>query len=81
MDIKNINELREFVCLQLKNLCDNKIRPEQANSCAMLAAQALLSVKLEMDYIRLKDEEPSMKFMEYNGHSVKKNTKLIEHKK
>ncbi|MEK6882425.1 MAG: hypothetical protein AABY22_22585 [Nanoarchaeota archaeon] len=68
------------MCEQLKNLCDNKIRPEQANSCAMLAAQALLSVKLEMDYIRLKDEEPNMKFMEYSGNSVKKTTRLIENK-
>jgi len=74
MKIKNVSELREFVAHQLERLCDNEIVPEQANACAMLSANMLLSVKLEMEYSKLIEQKPKIEFMENRC-----KTKLIEH--
>lgn len=72
--INKTTELRTFIANQLEKLTNGKIRPEQANACAMLSANMLLSVKLEMDYARMKGEKPNIAFME------DKKSKLIEHK-
>ncbi len=78
MQIKNTSQLREFICEQLQNLCNDKIRPEQANSCAMLAANILLSIKLEMEYARLMQQNNPIKFMEQDNGIEVKGKKLLE---
>lgn len=71
--MRNISELRDFVAEQLQRLCEGSIKPEMANSCAMLAANMLLSVKLEMEYCKMvKKENPKIDFME------KSKSKLID---
>lgn len=74
MSIKNVQQLRDFVSEQLEALCNRTLKPEEANSAAMLAANILLSLRLEMDYAKLKREPPNIEFME------NKNSVLIEHK-
>ena len=66
MSINKVTHLRSFIADQLQNLVDGKIKPEEANSCAMLAANMLLSIRLEMEYSRLQNKPPSIDFMETN---------------
>ncbi len=76
MPINNIVDLRDFIADQLQELCKGNMKPEQANACAMLSANMLLSIKLEMDYSKLIQEKPAIDFM-----GSPKKTLLIEHKK
>lgn len=64
MSINKVFKLRKFIAEQLQSLIEKKITPEEANACAMLSANLLLSIKLEMEYSKLKGEKPSIEFME-----------------
>ena len=75
MRINNIKELREFVARQLEALSNNEIEPEHANACAMLSANMLLSIKIEMEYSKLIQEKPNIKFIEDSKDNTRR---LIE---
>jgi len=68
--IKNIGQFRDFISKQLTDLCDGKISPQTANSCAMLGANILLSIRTEMDYAKVTQEIKRIDFMETGGDSV-----------
>jgi hypothetical protein len=48
----------------LTDLCEGKITPQIANSCAMLGANILLSIRMEMDYAKIHEEARQINFME-----------------
>jgi len=73
MAINKVSELRSFISEQIEALVDKRIKPEEANSCAMLAANILLSIRLEIDYNKMLGEKNKIEFME-----IQKG-KLIEH--
>lgn len=79
MAIKNVENLRNFLAEQLEKLTNGELKPDEANACAMLSANMLLSVNLEMKYNQMQNRQPNIKFMNNESHLIiQKSVKLIE---
>ena len=70
MVIKNVNNLRSFLSEQIEKIVDGELKPDEANAVSMMAANMLLSIKLEMDYNRLQNKEPDIPFMNNNNSNL-----------
>jgi hypothetical protein len=64
VSIKNVDNLRNFLAEQLEKLTNGEVKPDVANACAMLTANMLLSINLEMKYNSMQNKKPNIKFME-----------------
>ncbi len=70
MSIKNVDNLRNFLAEQLEKLTSGEVKPDVANACAMLSANMLLSINLEMKYNHMKNKMPNIKFMNSDSNII-----------
>jgi hypothetical protein len=75
VSIKNVDSLRNFLAEQLEKLTNGEVKPDVANACAMLSANMLLSINLEMKYNQMQNKQPNIKFMEDNSNLIVQENK------
>lgn len=72
-NLSNVNELRNFLADELKKVTETNSTPATANAVANLAGKILQSVKLELEYNRMKGLTPEIDFVQkYKNNSTKK---------
>lgn len=72
MSINSTVELRETISSVLDKVVSGDIMPTQANAVSNLIGKYLHTIKLEMEYHKIKDMRPSIKFLEPENKEPKK---------
>ena len=63
-EIKTINDLREILIDEIQNLRDGLTTPATINAITNATGKIFSSVKLEMEYAKLKGKKPGVKLLE-----------------
>lgn len=66
----NITKLREILLEEIQNLRTKKSTPREVNAIVNAAGKFLFSIKLELDYVRLKGGKPTLLALERVGGDV-----------
>lgn len=64
MSLKNIEQLRNVVLDSLENLVKNKIEIDEASIIAKSAEAVMSSLKLQLQYCGMRNEEPNITFLQ-----------------
>jgi hypothetical protein len=63
MSINNVEELREFLAIELERLRTGTTTPASASASANIAGKMIASVKMELDYNKMVGANPSIGFL------------------
>lgn len=75
MEIKDIDSLRQHAIETLKNLSTGKISTEQAGVTGKLCENVVSTLKVQLEYAKMLDQEPNIAFLE---NSTLPKGRLIE---
>ena len=75
MSIKNVEELRDYLAMELERVSIGDITPASANASANLAGKILSSVKMELEYNRMAGAIPNIEFLKGLNSGIKKLNK------
>jgi len=64
MTITNINELRAVLCDTISAARANEITPDSAEAVSNAAGKIVGSLRVELEYRRMRNEVPQLAFME-----------------
>ncbi len=62
--MKNLNELRDILGIEIDNLRDGKVDAKNVNAIVSATGKILNTIKLEMEYMKLTGRRVKMKFIE-----------------
>lgn len=62
--MKTMNQLREMLAEEIDNLRSKKSTPGELNALVNAAGKILLSIKLELEYAKLKGGKPTLKALD-----------------
>lgn len=71
MSIKTIDELREFLAIEMERLKNGDTTPANANASANLSGKILSSVKMELEYNRMIGATPIISFLDSESKQKK----------
>ena len=61
--MKNIEEVREALCVAFKDLRSGELEVKQAAEMSNMAGKIINSLKVELEYAALRHEEPDIEFL------------------
>lgn len=63
MTIKTVEELRDFLSIEMERLKNGETTPANANASANLSGKILSSVKMELEYNKMVGTSPNIVFL------------------
>lgn len=69
--VKNINDLRTILSEEIDNLRAGKTTPANINAITNATGKIFSSIKLEMEYVKLLGEKPSIPFLQQHKEAKK----------
>lgn len=61
--MKNIEEVRKALCVAFKDIRSGKMDVKQASGMANMAGKIIGTLKVELEYASLRNEEPDIEFL------------------
>lgn len=70
--MKTMNQLRDLLCEEIDKVRTEKTTAANVNAIVNATGKILTTIKMEMEYAKLKGQQPQMKFIELESPKIDK---------